>query len=388
MKRFNLSRRDKFYSQGGFYGAFPAVRIPVVPGQSGSMAVRCKFESANLTQNVLSGGIASLFMFYVPNRLVWERWTDFAAQEATGGPVPSTTTEYSAIWDTGRGTTDFLSFPRRAFKLAYNQFFGSLDFVQYADIEDDTDVSIKTVRTTEQFIGRLMKETTLATPTFDATTNPIDLNEFYRSMMSARSRRKAQMSGDKYVDALRRMGVEPDWRIQMAPEFLGRKDVDFRPVKTFKTSDADYGDTVARYEGTIDLNVPRKMFAEHGYIIGVFMMRPHISLGLAPMDGLRFAEYEDWYFGDNTRSQDEFPESDYVNTVGSSKMFSQRFAHLRNGQHLTRLGTWQNMYTATSGTNLVYPSWVSTTSDELPTDFAFLVETHLTGQTPVPPSAL
>ena len=388
MKRYNLSRRDRFYSQGGFYRALPAARIPVVPGQSGGMAIRAKWESSNLTKNVLSGGIASLFFFYVPNRLVWDRWTDFAAQESPGGPVPATSTQFDEIWDTRRSSTDYLAFPRRAFKLAYNQFFGALDFEEYADVEDDTVTDIKRVRTTEQFVGRLMKQTTLATPTFDATTSPIDLNDFYREMMVARSRRKAQMSGDKYVDALRRMGVEPDWRIQMAPEFLGRKDMDFRPVKTFKTADTDYGDTVARYEGTLEFNIPRKMFAEHGYIIGVMMVRPHLALGFVPMDGILYAGYDDWYFGDNTRSQDQFAAQEYVNTVGTNDLYSQRFAFLRNGQHLVNGGDWQNSYTATSEANLLYPTWTPATSDELPTDYAFLVETHLTGQTPVPPSAL
>ena len=388
MKRFNLSRRDKFYSQGDFYRALPAARIPVVPGQSGSMNVRAKFESANLTENTLVGGIASIFFFYVPNRLVWEDWTTFAAQEGPGVPVPSTSTDWGAIWDTRRSTTDYLSFPRRAFKLAYNQFFGSRTIELYTDIEDDTDIGIKRVRSSEQFTGRLMRDDPMASPTYDATTVPIDLNDFYRSMMNARSRRKAQMSGDKYVDALRRMGVEPDWRIQMAPEFLGRKDVDFRPVKTFKTAEADYGDTTARFEGTMEFNIPKKMFAEHGYVIGIMMVRPHLSLGYAPIDAFTYSQFDDWYFGDNTRSQDQFPATEYVNTVGTTDLISQRFAHLRNGQHLVNGGDWALNYAATSESNLIYPSFTGVLSEELPTNYAFFVETHMTGQTPVAPSAM
>jgi len=398
MKRYMLSKRDRFVNEGDSYQPIPCARIPVVPGQTHATTVRLKFQTAAFTRNLLTSGIASAHFFYVPNRLVWDEWVDFISQDdATAPTLPTTGTNWNLVWDRNPGAWSN-SLYRRAYKLVYNQFYGDEDFdggapnTWYDDITTDTNVDQVICRSSEQWSGRLMLNGDMAVPTFDATTTPIDLNDFYRQMMNARSARKAQMTGDKYVDTLRRMGVEPDWRIQNAPEFLGRKDIDVHPVKTFNTTATGTGDSVARYEGTIEFDIGKKMFAEHGYIVGIFIIRPHLFNTQAdvPPDGLARLR-EDFYLGDNLRSQDTYDEARF--TSGSAADFiSQRFAYLRNGFHHLGLGdgSWATTYAVGAEQNLVYPQGGTLPiGDELGTaEVAIAADVHSKGQTPVPKNAL
>lgn len=401
MRLHDLSRRDRFYNEGLAYDPIPAVRIPVVPGQSNEIGCTLKFQTAAFSKNVVTGGMASLFLFYVPNRLVWDDWVGFIAQDDDfAGTFPRSSTNWAKVFDqnangyTGGASTLY----RRAYKLCYNQFFGDADMdavgathMYYSDITDDTDIVDVQVKTTEQWAGRLVTDGAIATPTYDATTVPIDLNDFYRSMMNARSQRKANMSGDKYVDALRRMGVEPDWRIQQAPEFLGRVDKDVLPVKTFNTSATGQGDSVARFEGTLEYRTRRKMFAEHGYIVGIFIMRPHVfnqNLDVPP-DGAKW-DIEDFYLADNMRDQDTYAEQNFTTGTGET-VYAQRFDYLRNGSHVRGDGVqWAVTLNTGAIENVIYPSGtLLPVSDELGTqNLAFCCSTHLVGASPVPPNAL
>lgn len=402
MRSFSLSRRDRFYNQDDAYRLTPIYRVPVVPGQSCSLNARVKFQTAAFSKNVLSGGIASCFWFYVPNRLLWDDWTSFIAQDADGGlTFPVTSQNWNLVFD--RDVTNRSALYRRAYKLVYNSFFGSEEFddgspeTWYDDITADSVTTECEVRNAEQFTGRMMMQGAVTDPAFvtSSGTPPNDvsiaLDDFYRQMMNARSARKANMSGDKYVDALRRMGVEPDWRIQNAPEFLGRTDHPMRPVKTFNTSGTGTGDSVARFEGTIESGFKRKMFAEHGYLVGVFTMRPFVYNDEmdAPMDAYA-TSIEDFYLADNLRSQDEYSEG-LLSSASVSSVYTQRFAYLRNGIHAWgRAAQWVMNYNASDAENAAYPEgFALPVSDELTTgDYAVECEAHLQGATPVPPNSL
>jgi hypothetical protein len=212
-------------------------------------------------------------------------------------------------------------------------------------------------------------------------------------MMSARSQRKAGMSGDKYVDALRRMGVEPDWRIQQAPEFLGRHDIDVRPAKTFATAASTgvaIGDSVARYEGTLEKRLGRKMFAEHGYIVGVFVMRPHLFNDQLdnPPDG-QAQTIEDFYLADNLRSVDEYNER-LVSIATTDSAYAERFAYLRNGIHMYGSGkTWLNTFAPDDLQEAVFVDSADVpTGDQLGANQVAVHATlHSKGVTPVPPNS-
>lgn len=402
MRLHKITRRDRFYNQGDAYKAIPCYRKAVVPGDTHDIQFSLKFQTAAFSRNLLTDAMMSVFFFYVPNRLVWDQWTDFItqAEDYAGGDVPTYTVAWPSLFERTvptAGNAASVLF-RRAYKLCYNQYFGSDGYqagaadAWYDDITDDTVVDMNDIKNTEQFTARLVTDGEIAAPTFDATTVPIDLNDFYRQMQSARSQRKANMSGDKYVDALRRMGVEPDWRIQNAPEFLGRADKDIQPIKTFNTTATGTGDSVARYEGTLEGGTGRKMFAEHGYIVGVAVIRPHIynENTVSPPDGQQKA-IEDFYLADNLRSQDTYAEEFFAN-ANADDLYAQRFAVYRNGLHIYGAGggDWANVFDPAFQQEAVFVTGNTLpVSDELGGDgIAFQCKTLTLGQTPVPANAV
>jgi len=395
MKMHNLSLRSRFYTQGGSYEPICAYRQPVVPGQSQSIEGALKFQTAAFSKNILASAIGSIMFFYVPNRLVWDDWTGFISQDDDfAGTFPTTATAWSWVYDRSATTPGAVSsLFRRAYKLTYNQYFGQEEMgaqAWYSNIETDTDIAIKHLKNTEQWAQQLILDGQIANPTYDATTVPIDLNDFHRQMISARSQRKANSSGDKYVDALRRMGVEPDWRIQNAPEFLGRADMDIYPVKTFDTGSTNLGDSTARYEGTLNYKTKRKMFAEHGYIVGIFCLRPHIMSDAADqLPDARHTAIEDFYLADNFASLDEYDGR--IASASATTIHAPRFANLRNGGHYYGNGAdWAVNFAPTDAPDYIYPDGQSLpVTDELTTgEVAILNMPHAKGSTPVPKNSI
>ena len=161
MKRFQMSKVQRPYNQGGHYVLIPAGRLEVCPGQTVNIGAQVKMQSDDLQKNVLTGGVLSLYAFYVPHRLVWDEFVHFVTQDE-GAPtvVPVTNTVWPLLFDRAvpKPAANFSALYRRGYKLIYNQFFGSSDFTGawYSDITTDTETTIFGTKNTEQFSGRLM----------------------------------------------------------------------------------------------------------------------------------------------------------------------------------------------------------------------------------------
>lgn len=403
MKLYSLSRRDKFYNQIEPYQAGCAMRMPVVPGQTFQINGTLKFQTAPFTKNALSGARADLYLFYVPYRLVWNEWTDFIAQKDANAAlprptaVPTTSVAFPLVFD-NLGTTSqptVSALPRRCFKLAYNEFFGGHDY--YANVEnDDGGVDTKRLHSTEQFARQMTRDNEVDPQTYTTSSGTppndvsIDLVEFARSMGNMRSAVRAQMSGDKYVDALRRMGVDPDWRIQNAPEFIGKGSLDLKPVKVFSTTEgAQAGEGVgvntARYEGTIKISSKRVMTAEHGHIIGIWGLRPHLyrSKMKAPPDS-QLINQKDYWMGDNISAYKQTGTTN--NAIGlTDEAYCPQFYEFNTGAHvLGNNDSWVNVTGDESVNTIKYPDTGFPAQPTINPSIAFEAEYHTKGMTPIP----
>lgn len=376
--RRNIVFRATFYNEGDAYRLIPVGRQMVVPGQSAALDVSVMWETPPLTQQVLSGGIASMYAFYVPFRLIWSGWMDFVAQD--GGTVPTTTTDWPLLFETQTAANPVHAFYRRAYKLVYNQFFGQSTTglgtsAWYADVTTDTDVTVKPVRTTDQLTSHLTLQSDAPDPTYIAAVSgaqaTINLNEFRQSMRNAFSTRRADTTGDKYVDAILRMGCSLDWRVQMAPEFLGKVSVDFWPKRTRVTTATDTAKPVAYYSETMNLKVGRRFFAEHGMIVTVLAVRPHLTRTSSATSGLARGAPQDAYvnlleefwLGDNQTGQSTVTGTTI--SAGAADLYMPRFGYLHWGQNnqgavsdLAISGVqWCNPYVAGSYPSALYPTW-------------------------------
>jgi hypothetical protein len=370
--------RSTFYNEGDAYRLIPVGRQMVVPGQSAALDVSVMWETPPLTQQCLSGGIASMYAFYVPLRLLWSGWMDFIAQD--GGTVPTTTTVWPQMFELSAAALPVHSFYRRAYKLIYNQYFGSAmaslgTSAWYADITTDTDTAVKPVRTTDQFVSHLTAQADAPDPTYVAAVAgaqaTINLNEFRQAMRNAYSTRRADTTGDKYVDAILRMGCSLDWRVQMAPEFLGKVSQDIWPKRTRVTTATDTAKPVAYYSETMNLKVGRRFFAEHGMLVTVLCVRPHLTRTASGTTGVARAapadayanDLSEFWLGDNQTGQTAVNAGSI--SAGVADLYSPRFGYLHWGQNNQGLASdvatsgvqWCNPQVAASFQEALYPTW-------------------------------
>jgi hypothetical protein len=234
---------------------------------------------------------------------------------------------------------------RRAYKLVYNQFFGddseaNGDVSWYDDITLDTETTIKRLRTTDQLNSRAGIGTEQATDTYVAavsgTTATIQLRDFRRALEESRRKSARVGSGDKYVDVMRGMGVDLDWRVQNAPEYLGGSTQMFAPTLVRATDGANLGEYRSIVQGSVNLSVENKRFSEHGYIVGIAALRvaSMISTRPSPVDAFD-TTVDDFYTGRAPVGMKNYPVANFGGSSGlDGDVLIPEYAHLKLGQNL------------------------------------------------------
>lgn len=262
--------------------------LPVVPGQ---YVRELSIDGMVRTGSVLRGMIAPMYLsvtaFYVPFRLCQTDWD----QVLSGDAVPAGGNVVPFVATMEAGTVDRSTLPRRAFKLVYNQFFGdqlvgTAGGAWYDDPMDDTNIPERRTRASEQFLASAVLTNQYEQDTFLAAvsgaTASIPLGDLARAQSDNRNRMRQALVGEKYVDQMRLFGVDLDWRVQMAPEFLGVKTVKLDPFTVNLQAAADAGQPGGSYwAGQFNMSVGKKRFAEHGLVLVMATLR-HASFFAAP----------------------------------------------------------------------------------------------------------
>lgn len=387
------------YTQADAYELIPVYRQQVVPGQTVDIDAQVSLKTASFTKLVTTPALASVWFFYVPHRLVWDGWTDFISKEVGMSTFPATNTLAPNFFDNALGASptaiDVSPLYRRAYKLTYNEYFGD-DSNQY-DVDQDTVVTLGALKNPEQYASKIRASDEVVDPEFAISGSSIPLNEFYRAQMNARSKQRAQMTGDKYVDVLARMGVDATWMISERPEFLGTKSKLCGPELFASTEAATLGQEVSRFNCPLTLSIKSKHFAEHGYIVGVAGFRPLVTftdrgspdqLPNANSNGTNEEWLDMFYSADNVQTKDKILDRSQGNNFVENVNFVQRFGYLKNGSWLVGNGIdWAPSALATDWDDMRYPdrtfSFINTT--ELSgKELAATSSVILKGRTPVP----
>ena len=399
MQRYNLNLKGGTYTQGDVYTAVPILRQQVVPGQTVNLNVDCSLKSAALLNNVTMPSIMSMWFFYVPHRLIFDGWTDYVSQEEGKPTIPR---ELPANFIFESGTVNVNTFARRAYKLIYNEYFGTegltvgpFSYAWVSDITaDGADNIANRLRTPSQFLSKLVTEDISTDPEFSVSGSTIPLNEFYRQMMNARSQQRAQMTGNKYGDTLNRMGVDASWMIAERPEFLGTKSKMVGPVLTSNTSATETGFEVGRYQAKLNCEIKGKHFAEHGYIIGIAGMRPILTNPDENPADVFFGEPSAGtletpvYLADNLQTRDDVSKFTLGLPATADDGYTQRFSYLQNGQWLTgktNAASWITTYDPQEISNTLYPlaSEIGFSNELGGDQIALTTSFVMTGKTPV-----
>lgn len=396
MQRYSLNLKGGNYAEGNVYRLLPIFRQQVVPGQTVNLDFEVSLKTAAMTKNLTTPCLMSVWFFYVPHRLSWSDWPDFISK-ADGAPSFPLTTNSANFFDLSNGGTVINPLFRRAFKLCYNEYFGSEnigsgDLCWYDDPTDDTVTTLYRTKNPEDFISKIQLEASVVDPEFSVSGATIPLNDFYRQMMNARSQQRSQMTGDKYVDTLARMGVDATWMIAERPEFLGTKSMLVGPQLTANTTGTDAAYETARYSSNLSCSIKGKHFAEHGYIVGVSSVRPLVvGAGRGAPDVIATSPDGSWidsfYSADNLETKD-VATAEAQGFTGDDG-FTQRFGYLNNGAWLKgEGGEWCIKMTYNNFKEMIYPSDaqipVSNEIDNGNKDYAATVSYKITGKTPVP----
>ncbi len=402
VRRYPLSFRGRFYQEYGFNRLVPVWRQAVVPGQTVKLGVQCRVISASFLKQSLAPLIVDLAFFYVPYRLLWDGWVDFIAEGVGNVPKAGTGNPVAHLMFEHVSGTNLSAFGRRAYKLIYNQFFGQEALGEwYSDITDDTNFTIHRVKTVEQYSARVQPGPAAPDTSYTVQGSAIPLNDFYKELMKARAERYENLTGSKYVDAMRRLGVELDWRVQEAPELLQTKQAVVHPSFTAQTAPVEgsnVGRRYSRYVATLEADARQAYrFAEHGLLIGTVVARP-------PMFATRravpdaFAQQADEFYSYGVEKDFDEVEGGHVLSdnmaVAGFPAFTSRNAYLRNGVHMvgntsqgSGYGEWVQENRPDSVANAIYSdvAWSDHVSDELGgLAAAYYAEGVVSGRTPVP----
>lgn len=401
MKRNAYKSRDRFYNQSDVLGKIiPIFRRMVVPGQRISHAsVRVNFQTVPLSTVQMNSCVASVYSFYVPLRLVWTGWTDFISGVDTTTPIPTSAVAAPWMYDMNNVAVPQSTLYRRAVKLCYNQFFGDQEFDNQGTVVTPPWYNVTADGVVDQYVTKTLENrlasvtetdelTTYSFPTTAGTPPTIELREFSRAMGNARRDFVQDTTGDKYVDLLRSLGVDPDWRVQNAPEFLGVSTMDVYPSYTQSTELASLGVANTKYHGTIRHEFGKKAFAEHGYIVSFFVLRQLLfSSVMGPSDVFRAtATREAFWVG--SKPDQNFFRADYAFTSGMDFVGPQSWPFVAGGNVSNNNGQPDYLLTMGNGnrSTLVYPSpTLPSTSTELGTDrYAVHADWTVEGLTPTP----
>lgn len=357
MRRFSAVMRQQRFTLAAPSKLSLLGFTPVAPGTTlNGSSVRINVSSLVTDEFYLAPMMVQAFSFYVPYRILWDGWVDFI-----GGTDPQENTPrfpaLPADWTLGYNGGSTL--PLRAFKAVYNEYFGQeiegRTDTWYSDIAADTDQTQRLVRVWDQFQSSTSTEdvsdTTLNIPVSGANA-AMSLRELAVALRNYHRSKNQSLTGDKYVDTMRAMGVDLDWRLQNAPEFLGQTSVIVQPTQVENTGEqAELGAQYSRYKAKLNHTLrKRRSFAEHGVIVDVFAARWAVGAG-----------------------------SDLVYTMWANKDY---FSPDTISEYDTNFGVTPRMNTYRAGRNVVARdvTWASTTT---PNPYQDVSPTFVTGAGPL-----
>lgn len=331
------THRLGFHSLSTFNMGFlvPIAALEVLPGdtfrQQTSMLVRVTPQAHPVMHPVE----IRVHHWYVPNRILWDGWEDFITGNEANASLPTITMATNDQLPDYMGCevvngVDVIAFPFRAYNLIYNEFYRDQDLsaergqhqMALARISWEKDYftvarpnpqkgdqvtiplqgqpnldNVWQSGTTDPYSGSVSAlsdqsadvgitparyliagdESLYGPPTFNLSDGSIDINAFRRAMALQRFAEARARFGDRYVDYLRFLGVNPsDMRLQR-PEYLGggKQTISFSEVLATAEGDTRaLGEMAGHGISGVRTRPYRKMFEEHGWVLSLASVRP------------------------------------------------------------------------------------------------------------------
>lgn len=311
----------------------------VLPGDTFMQSSRVLARVAPLVAPTMHRVELRLHHWYVPNRIIWDKFDTFITGEDDLEVVPTVAHSEIERYMGAATTANMLSaLPRRAYNLIWNEMYRDQDLQTPFDLDDETlkricwqkdyfttarpspqqgdpetislggqaPITGLGVKSTASWGGNSIRVTGGITesparstgiagdPNLLAAEDPnntgypaiyadlstasgINIDDLRRSVALQRFSEARARYGERYVDYLRYLGVNPsDGRLDR-PEFLGggSQTINFSEVlATAEGAATNVGDLYGHGIAGLGTRRYRKFFEEHGYVVSLLSARP------------------------------------------------------------------------------------------------------------------
>lgn len=291
-KRYRYSLNHQVATLSDFGRLCPFMKIEVAPGDTVQGVIGALIRLSALKKALLQDVFVDMYVIYVPHRLVYGSFENFIAAGPETAPtysIPSITvaaasTSYEALWMRSHptDTTDYNAIPLYAYNLIYNEFFR--DESQAAKAPTDSCgqygalVSFKKDywTTIQEQYGEAQQDHRFDTNIGTGTQASA------KDVLEAIARQKVAMKratyGTRYIDILRSYGIKVNYQMLQRPEVvaIGRTSINVTDVVQtgVDSSDSGLGELAGHGIGAGRIRIRRKMFPEHGTLMGLCVLRP------------------------------------------------------------------------------------------------------------------
>lgn len=307
MKRFEHSLRHAVATHGFIGTMTPFLKMEVAPGDTFNGKISTLIRFSQLAKPCLTPFYVNQYIFYVPHRLVWEGWESFLAS----GPDPDDPPETPGVsvpdidllpvadfWEVqtkqwqgfrmraGYGQADdakyYNALPVRAYNLVYNEYFRDEEWslVSPDDWQTPAFWNGHPVGQTKQYWTELQER--IGYPTnheVPVVNEAVDATEILRAIAKQKLAMKRATYGTRYVDILRGYGISVNYQMLQRPELvaMSRSTINVTDVVSSNAdlTDQEFQSEIAGHGiGGNSLRIRRKMFPEHGTLLGINVIRP------------------------------------------------------------------------------------------------------------------
>lgn len=234
------------------------------------------------------------YMFFIPHRIIWDEFEDVVTGEDGVTPWPQktvTNTNWGSpgvdgslpkAFGLGRPGSfgyDVSDLPFRAYLAVYNEFFRDQDYEPERTLTDS--VALVKFPASDYFGGARSEIQQGAESTVDVSGSTLGVTEIRDAFHRQKFKERRSQYGARYTDYLMAMGLNvPDSRLDR-PEVVGRNKATIGVSEVVATATST-GENTGQYRGHgiagVGCNLRKRMFLEHGYLMGLFTIRPRLQI--------------------------------------------------------------------------------------------------------------
>lgn len=280
----NIRKPRHILANTGKYGRLmPFSYHHVFSGESQhNIKTSLTFQSNPITPR-LSGATVDIWYYYVPHRLVWSQFPEWIMGDSAYTPETTNAVSGNELFNIGSSGSFMGHMLATSYEMIVNQYFRE-EHDQYVLSNTSTVAAVLPIvdRTAET---QGDEDYEAEDETIDVSSGTLSVREIERKRAKLAYERKVESLDGKYTSWLRAQGVNANEAVAQIPEFLGHYRKYIKPQQTVNESS---GATVQMYKHECNFTLSkRRFFQEHGYVIGVYAVRPKIHL-VSGQDGQMF----------------------------------------------------------------------------------------------------